>query len=45
MAAVEDDRRALRVAAATDALLTLAAPVLAGFERRKQRPGCSTTTT
>ena len=38
-AAVEDDRRALRVAAATDALLTLAAPVLAGFERRKQLGG------
>ena len=38
-AAVEDDRRALKVAAATDALLTLAAPVLAGFERRKQRAG------
>ena len=37
--AVEDDRRALRVAAATDALLTLAAPVLAGFERRKQLGG------
>ncbi len=38
-AAVEDDRRALKVAAATDALLTLAAPVLAGFERRKQLAG------
>ena len=38
-AAVEDDRRALKVAAVTDALLTLAAPVLAGFERRKQRAG------
>ncbi len=37
--AVEDSRRALRVAAATDALLTLAAPVLAGFERRKERGG------
>ncbi len=37
--AIEDDRRALRVAAATDALLTLAAPVLAGLERRKQRGG------
>ncbi len=35
-AAVEDDRRALKVAAATDALLTLAAPVLAGFARRKR---------
>ena len=38
-AAIEDDRRALRVAAATDALLTLAAPVLAGFGRRKQLGG------
>ena len=38
-AKVEDDRRALRVAAATDALLTLAAPVLAGFEQRKTRGG------
>ena len=38
-AKVEDDRRALRVAAATDALLTLAAPVLAGFEQRKSRGG------
>ena len=37
--AVEDDRRALRVATATNALLTLAAPVLAGFERRKLRGG------
>ncbi len=39
VAAVEDDRRALKVAAVTDALLTLAAPVLGGFERRKQRAG------
>ncbi len=38
-AAVEDDRRALRVVACTDALLTLAAPVLAGFARRKQLGG------
>ena len=38
-AAVEDDRRALKVAAVTDALLTLAAPVLAGFERRKRLAG------
>ncbi len=38
-AAIEDDRRALKVAAVTDALLALAAPVLAGFERRKQRAG------
>ena len=37
--AVQDDRRALLVVAATDALLTLAAPVLAGFERRKERSG------
>ncbi len=36
---MEDGRRALKVAAATDALLTLAAPVLAGFERRKQLAG------
>ncbi len=39
VAGIEDDRRALRVAAATDALLTLAAPVLAGLERRKQQGG------
>jgi ATP-dependent helicase/nuclease subunit A len=39
VAAVEDDRRALQVAMVTDALLTLAAPVLAGFDRRKQRGG------
>ncbi len=38
-AAVEDDRRALKVAAVTDALLTLAAPVLTAFERRKQLAG------
>ncbi len=38
-AAAEDDRRALKVAAATDALLTLAAPVLTAFERRKQLAG------
>ena len=38
-AAVEDSRRALKVADATDALLTLATPVLAGFERRKQLAG------
>ncbi|MEJ1978478.1 MAG: UvrD-helicase domain-containing protein [Acetobacteraceae bacterium] len=36
---VEDSRRALRVAEATAALLTLTAPVLAGFEARKQRSG------
>jgi ATP-dependent helicase/nuclease subunit A len=36
---VEDSRRALKVAEATAALLTLAAPVLAGFEARKQRGG------
>ena len=39
VAAIEDDRRALRVAAATDALLTLAAPALAGFDRRKRLGG------
>ncbi len=39
VAGIEDERRALRVAAATDALLTLAAPVLAGLERRKERGG------
>ncbi len=37
--AVEDDRRALKVAAVTHALLTLAEPVLAGLERRKQLAG------
>jgi ATP-dependent helicase/nuclease subunit A len=36
---VEDSRRALKVAEATAALLTLAAPVLTGFEARKQRSG------
>ena len=39
VAAVEDDRRALLVAEATAALLTLAAPVLAGFDRRKRLAG------
>lgn len=39
VAAVEDSRRALRVATVTDALLVLAAPVLAGFERRKRLAG------
>jgi ATP-dependent helicase/nuclease subunit A len=37
--AVEDQRRALRAAEATAALLTLAGPVLAGFEERKTRSG------
>ncbi len=37
--AVEDDRRALHVAALTDALLSLAAPVLAGFNDRKRHRG------
>lgn len=37
--AVEDDRRALHVAAATDALLTLAGPVLGGLQHRKERAG------
>ena len=37
--AVEDQRRALRAAEATAALLTLATPVLAGFEARKTRSG------
>ena len=37
--AVEDQRRALRAAEATVALLTLAAPVLAGFAARKARGG------
>ena len=37
--AIEDQRRALRAAEATAALLTLAAPVLAGFETRKARSG------
>jgi ATP-dependent helicase/nuclease subunit A len=37
--AVEDQRRALRAAEATAALLTLAGPVLAGFEDRKTRRG------
>jgi ATP-dependent helicase/nuclease subunit A len=35
-AAVEEQRRALQVATITAALLTLAAPVLAGFDRRKR---------
>ena len=39
VAAVEDGRRALKVVEATDALLTMAAPVLAGFERRKRFGG------
>ena len=37
--AVEDDRRALQIATATNALLTLAKPALAGFERRKLAGG------
>jgi ATP-dependent helicase/nuclease subunit A len=36
---IEDQRRALRAAAATAALLTLAGPVLAGFEARKAHRG------
>ncbi len=39
VAAVEDDRRALHVAAATNAVLTLAAPVFARLQRRKQLAG------
>ena len=36
---VEDSRRTLRMVEATAALITLAAPVLAGFETRKQLAG------
>ena len=39
VAAIEDDRRALLVAEATNAVLTLAAPVFARLQRRKQLAG------
>ena len=42
---LEDARKAIRLARVSSALAMLAGPVLAGYARRRNRPGCWTMTT